>query len=91
MLGSGNYKLVTVELETIFGQDPEMDEMFTSYLDEYSIVHKVSDAETKSNSGWPRLQYTGGPISLSNMLQERFGYTLDEIQAEFPQINEAME
>jgi len=91
MSGSGNYKIVSIEVETIFGQDPDMDRLFTDYLEEYSISHKVVESESPSVSGWPRIQYTGGPISLSNMLQEKFGYSLNEISTEFPEINEAID
>lgn len=88
MSESPNYQLITIELETIYGENPTMDEVFNAYLDEYSIAHKV--LETDSPTEWPILQYTGGPISLSNMLQERFGYTQEEIKTSFPQLFEAL-
>lgn len=77
-----NYKLYKIQLETIYGKDSEMDRAFMEYLNEYSIEHTILESE----SSFPMIEYTGGPISLSNMLQEKFGYTPDEIKLEFPEI-----
>jgi hypothetical protein len=84
-----DYKLVTIELQTVFGQDQRQDKYFTDYLEEYSIVWRVVEDETRSADTWPMLQYMGGPISLTNMLREKFGFTHDEIATQFPQIAEA--
>ena len=90
MSGSGNYKIISIEVETIFGQDADQDRLFTDYLEEYSISYKVIESESPSASGWPRIQYTGGPISLRNMLQEKFGFFPLEISSEFPELDEAL-
>ena len=90
MSTSPDYKLVTIELETVFGQEPAMDKLFTDYLGEYSIIYKVLESEQPTSSGFPVLQYVGGPISLTNMLKEKFGFSDSEIASEFPQIAEAL-
>ena len=40
---------------------------------------------------YPKVEFKSGPIALTNMLKERFGYTQQEIDEEFPQIKEALE
>lgn len=84
-----DYKLVTIEIETVFGKDQRSDKYFTDYLEEYSIVWQVIETETPTPSGWPLIQYTGGPISLSNMLREKFGFNQEEVLSSFPQLSEA--
>ncbi len=84
-----DYKLVTIELQTVFGKDSRQDKYFTDYLEEYSIVWRVVEDENRAADTWPVLQYMGGPISLTNMLREKFGFTHDEIATQFPQIAEA--
>lgn len=88
MDSSANYKLITIQLPTIWGYDSEQDKYFTDYLDEYSIAHTILETESE----FPVIEYTGGPVSLSNMLQEKFGYNLSEIRQEFPELgNEVFE
>jgi hypothetical protein len=79
-----DFKFVTVSLETILGENEEFDKSFFDYLDEYSISHKISD---ESETKWPTVEYTGGPISITNMLKERFGMTQEEIDELYPEIN----
>jgi hypothetical protein len=82
-----NYKQITISLETVFGQDPEMDRMFTEYLDEYSITYQNLGSDPESASTFPILEYSGGPVSLSNMLREKFGFTPEEILVAFPELD----
>jgi hypothetical protein len=84
-----DYKLVTIELETRFGKDQREDKYFTDYLEEYSIVWSVVEDNSQPADAWPKLQYMGGPISLTNMLREKFGFSQEEIYSQFPQIAEA--
>lgn len=84
-----DYKLVTIEVETVFGKNQREDKYFTDYMEEYSIVWQLIETETPTQSGWPLMQYTGGPISLKNMLREKFGFTQEEVLSSFPQIAEA--
>lgn len=91
MNSPANYKLFTISLETVWGNDRVMDKAFTDYLDEYSIVYKVADSETPTENGWPLLEYTAGPIALANMLQEKFGYNREDIEQQFPEIVESLE
>lgn len=84
-----NYKIFKIQLETVYGQSSEMDSYFTEYLDEYSIAHVVLESEGRE---FPLIEYSGGPISLSNMLKEKFGYSMEEIRVQFPEIgNELFE
>ncbi len=80
----GNYTPAKVERETVLGEDTEIDMMFFSYLDEYSISHKI--LESKGEGGFPIVEYVGGPISLRNMLKEKFGMTDEEIIELHPDI-----
>jgi hypothetical protein len=83
-------KLVTIIKETVIGDDQRSDQLFFEYCDEYSIEHKILN-EKKETSSYPELEFKSGPIALSNMLKERFGYTQEEINEEFPQIKEALD
>lgn len=85
-----NYKEIKIRVETRYGEDPLIDSHFTRYLDEYSISWSIVLAE-HTESGWPVIEYIGGPISLTNMLMERFGYSREEIESAFPQIQKALE
>lgn len=79
-----DFKFVTVSLETVLGQNEEFDRAFFDYLEEYSISHKImEEAETE----WPTVEYTGGPVSITNMLKERFGMSQEEIDESYPEIN----
>jgi hypothetical protein len=73
----------TIEIETVLGDNDEHDNSFMEYLKEYYIEYEISD---NSESGYPIVKYTGGPISLKNMLRERFGLEDQEIQTLYPQI-----
>ena len=90
MSESNKPQLYTIELQTVMGQDQHMDRIFTSYLDEYSIHHKISEEQMQAER-WPIVSYTGGPISLKNMLKEKFGYSLDEIREQFPELGQALD
>jgi hypothetical protein len=79
-----DFKFVTVSLETILGENDEFDKSFFAYLEEYSISHKIID---ESATEWPTVEYTGGPISITNMLKERFGMSQEEIDELYPEIN----
>ena len=81
-----DFKFVTVSLETVLGENEEFDKSFFAYLEEYSISHKMT--ETEENSKFPKVEYTGGPISITNMLKERFGMSQEEIDELYPEINE---
>ena len=89
MSDSNNPQLFTIEVQTVIGNDPHMDKIFTSYLEEYSIVHRINEDQMQAER-WPVVSYTGGPISLSNMLREKFGYTPEEIREQFPELDEAL-
>lgn len=77
------HKLVSIVVETVLGEDQDMDQLFFEYLDEYSITHKIIDEDPKSE--WPKVEYTSGPIALRGMLQEKFGFSLEEIAQQFPE------
>ncbi len=80
-----DFKFVTVSLETVLGENEEFDRSFFDYLEEYSISHKIP--ETEEVSKFPVVEYTGGPISITNMLKERFGMSQEEIDELYPEIN----
>lgn len=82
-------KQVLIVKETIIGEDENIDNLFIEYCDEYSIELKIQ--EKKEDSEYPKVEFKSGPIALTNMLKERFGYTQQEIDEEFPQIKEALE
>ena len=73
----------TIEVPTVLNENEIADKIFYDYLEEYSIEHKVVNEEE-----YPLVEYTGGVISLSNMLREKFGYTKEEIQEYYPQLTE---
>ena len=79
-----NFRTVTIKVETILGENEEFDKSFFEYLDEYSIEYKVLEKE--EGKTWPTVEYTGGPIAISNMLKERFGYTDYELEELYPSI-----
>ena len=79
-----NYNIIKVEIETIINQNKDFDDLFFEYLDEYSISHKIT--EEIGEFGYPVIEYTGGPVSLSNMLKEKFGMDKEDINKKFPQI-----
>ena len=73
----------TIEVPTVLNENEIADKIFYDYLEEYSIEHKVVNEEE-----YPLVEYTGGVISLTNMLREKFGYTKEEIQEYYPQLTE---
>jgi hypothetical protein len=73
----------TIEVPTVLNENEIADKIFYDYLEEYSIEHKVVNEEE-----YPLVEYTGGVISLTNMLKEKFGYTKEEIQEYYPQLTE---
>lgn len=81
-----NFKFIKINAETIIGENEEMDKMFLEYLEEYSITQKPT--EEKGENGYPVVEYEGGPISLKNMLAEKFGMEREEIQQLYPQLDE---
>jgi hypothetical protein len=72
----------TIKVQTVLNENEDFDRLFFEYLDEYSIDHKVLEYEEK----YPMVEFTGGIISLSNMLKERFGYTNEEIKETYPEL-----
>jgi hypothetical protein len=66
-----NFNFVTVTTETILGENEEFD-------------NKI--LESKGENKWPLVEYTGGALSISNMLKERFGMEGDEIEEICPEI-----
>jgi hypothetical protein len=80
-----NFNFVTVKVETVLGENEEFDKSFFEYLEEYSISHKVLE---KDENQWPTVEYTGGPLSITNMLKERFGVSEDEIDELYPEIKQ---
>ena len=40
----------------------------------------------KEEGRWPSVEYTGGPLSITNMLKERFGMEQEEIEELYPEI-----
>lgn len=81
-----NFKKVTVKLETVLGENEDFDKSFFEYLDEYSIEHRILEKE--EGQKWPTVEYTGGPVSIGNMLKERFGYSEYEISDFYQEIKE---
>ena len=75
---------VKIKQETVIGETPEFDKVFFEYLDEYSITYKV--LEEKGEFGYPLVEYEGGPISLGNMLREKFGLGVEDIAQNHPEI-----
>lgn len=73
----------SISVPTILNQDEYADKIFYDYLEEYSITHTVLNEEE-----YPLVEYTGGVISLTNMLKEKFGYTKDDIQQYYPELIE---
>lgn len=73
----------SIEVPTVLNENEIADKIFYDYLEEYSIEHKVVNEEE-----YPLVEYTGGVISLTNMLKEKFGYTKEEIQEYYPQLTE---
>ena len=80
-----DYKKVRIKVETFLGEG-DMDSLFFNYLKEYSIEHRIT--EDKGESGFPLVEYTGGPVSLTNMLREKFGMDREDINQIYPDINE---
>lgn len=80
-----NSNKVRVKVETVLG-DEAMDSLFFNYLEEYSIEHRIT--EDKGESGFPLVEYTGGPVALTNMLREKFGMEREDINQIYPDINE---
>jgi hypothetical protein len=81
-----DFRFVKIKVETVLGENESMDKMFFEYLDEYSITHKMDEA--KGDNGCPIVEYEGGPISLYNMLKEKFGMEREDIEQSYPQLNE---
>lgn len=83
-----------IAVPTVLNESESIDKGFFEYLDEYSIAHRViDDSEIELNDysqfkleGYPLVEYTGGVISLTNMLRERFGYTKEEIADNYPEL-----
>lgn len=82
-----NFNFVTVTVDTVLGENEEFDKSFFEYLDEYSISHKV--LESNEGNEWPSVEYTGGPLSITNMLKERFGMEENEINELYPEIKKS--
>lgn len=82
-------KIVTIIKETVLGYNETQDKLFFEYCEEYSIDHKI--IETEEQREYPQIEFKSGPVALSNMLKERFGYSEQEINEEFPQIKEALD
>lgn len=80
------FRILTIKVETILGETESTDKTFFEYLYEYSIEHKLTDE--LGEFGYPVVEYQGGPISLANMLREKFGMERDEIDQLYPQLNE---
>jgi hypothetical protein len=78
-----DFKFVTVTVDTVLGENDEFDKSFFEYLDEYSISHKILE---NGEGKWPSVEYTGGPLSITNMLKERFGMEQEEIEELYPEI-----
>jgi hypothetical protein len=74
--------VVKIEIQTVLNENEDFDRLFFEYLDEYSIDHKVLESKEK----YPMVEFSGGVISLSNMLKERFGYTKEEIEETYPEL-----
>lgn len=80
------FKFITITVDTILGENENFDKVFFEYLEEYSIAHKILEKDTDRE--WPRVEYTSGPIALTNMLKERFGMEQSEIDDLYPEIKE---
>lgn len=78
-----NYLTHKISVETYMDNN-EGDDLFFSYLDEYSIDFRIT--ESLGPSGFPIIEYTGGPISLHNMLSEKFGMSPEEIGEAYPEV-----
>ena len=79
-------KLVTIKIQTVLGENEEFDSLFFQYLEEYSIDRKI--LPLGEGEKYPMVEYTSGPIALSNMLRERFGHDRYEIEEKFPELIE---
>ena len=79
-------KLITITIQTALGENEEFDSLFFQYLEEYAIDRNI--LPTEEGEAYPMVEYTSGPIALSNMLRERFGYDRHEIESEFPELIE---
>jgi hypothetical protein len=81
--------ILTINVVTALYDDPIIDQAFFDYLNEYSIDHEIisePEGPEPQEKKYPEVRYTGGPISLRNMLRERFGYTRDDIEAFYPEL-----
>ncbi len=81
-------KIVTIVKETVIGTNETQDKLFFDYCDEYSIEYKILE---EKKTEYPQVEFKSGPVALSNMLKERFGYSQEEIGEEFPHVREALE
>jgi hypothetical protein len=81
-----NFSIKKIKVETVVGSNENMDSVFFEYLNEYSISYKIN--EDLGENGYPIIDYEGGPISLTNMLKEKFGMEKDEIEKNYPDLNE---
>ncbi len=79
-----SYQLHTVEIQTYLGEDEDQDSAFLAYLEEYSISYEIK--KKLDSEDYPTVTYTGGPVSLRNMLKERFGMDDSEIDSHYPEI-----
>lgn len=79
-------KLITIKIQTVLGENEGFDNLFFQYLEEYSIDRKILPIE--EGEKYPEVEYTSGPIALSNMLRERFGYDRYEIEERYPELIE---
>lgn len=77
-----SFKEYTISLETVLGENEDHDASFFNYLDQYSISHSILETEGQ----FPVVSYTGGPVSLCNMLRDRFGMEDPDILQQFPEI-----
>lgn len=74
-----------VSVETVLGENEDIDKGFFDYLEEYSIDYVIEEKEIDRQ--WPIVEYRGGMISLTNMLKERFGMEDEEIKNRISLIN----
>jgi len=81
-----SHNKVTIKVETILGENEDFDKSFFEYLEEYYIEYKINEKE--DGEKWPKVEYTGGPIAIGNMLKERFGYLDHEIYESYPEIKD---
>ncbi len=83
-----------IAVPTVLNESESIDRSFFEYLDEYSIAHRIVEDDEKIEysqfnlEGYPLVEYTGGVISLTNMLKERFGYTREDIEENYPELLE---